>query len=44
MICDFVGLDSASRNPLERLLVHAVNRSWCRGGKPPVEDLALMIG
>jgi predicted glycosyltransferase len=44
MIYDFVGLDRASHNPLERLLVHTVNRSWCRGGKPPVEDLALMIG
>jgi UDP:flavonoid glycosyltransferase YjiC (YdhE family) len=44
MIYDFVGLDRASHNPLERLLVHAVNRSWSRGGKPPVEDLALMIG
>jgi hypothetical protein len=44
MIYDFVGLDRASHNPLERLLVYAVNRSWSRGGKPPVEDLALMIG
>jgi predicted glycosyltransferase len=44
MIYDFVGLDRASHNPLEQLLVYAVNRSWSRGGKPPVEDLALMIG
>jgi UDP:flavonoid glycosyltransferase YjiC (YdhE family) len=46
MIYDFVGLDSMTWRPSERLVVHAVNRRWCGGhrGKRPGADLTLFIG
>lgn len=47
MIYDFVGLDSMSRNPLERLITYRGNWAWGGGprGKPPTqEDLSLFIG
>ena len=45
MIYDFVGLDSMTWRPSERLVVHAVNRR-CGGhrGRRPGADLTLFIG
>ncbi len=42
MIFDFVGLDSMSGNPLEKLGVYIYNRKWCRG--KPSYDLGLFVG
>jgi len=46
MIFDFVGVDSMSRNPLERLGVYFLNWAWSGGRKQskPAYDLALFIG
>lgn len=46
MIYDFVGLDAMTRNPLERIVVRAVNRLWAGGrrGAPPSSDLTLFVG
>jgi predicted glycosyltransferase len=46
IIYDFFGLDAMTRSPLERGVVHALNRVWCRGGrgKPPPFDLTLFVG
>jgi predicted glycosyltransferase len=46
IIYDFFGLDAMTRNPIERTLVHALNRIWCGGnrGKRPPFDLTLFVG
>jgi hypothetical protein len=46
MIYDFVGFDSMSRSPLERLGVYLWNMAWCKGHDqtPPYVDLSLFIG
>jgi predicted glycosyltransferase len=46
IIYDFFGLDAMTRNPLERGVVHALNRVWCGGGKgkAPPFDLTLFVG
>lgn len=46
MIYDFVGLDAMTRNPLERMVVGAVNRLWAGGrrGAPPSSDPTLFVG
>jgi len=46
LILDFVGLDAATRSPVERLMVHLWNRAWCggRGGEQPGADLVLFVG
>jgi predicted glycosyltransferase len=46
VIYDFFGLDAMSRNPLERMIVYALNRLWGggRGGKAPPFDLTLFVG
>lgn len=47
MIFDFVGLESMSLNPLEKLGVHIYNRKWsaqyCQNKKPSY-DLGLFVG
>ena len=46
IIYDFFGLDAMTRNPLERGVVHVLNRIWCGGGrgKPSPFDLTLFVG
>jgi predicted glycosyltransferase len=46
IIYDFLGLDAMTRNPVEGLMVHEVNRLWGGGrrGKPPPFDLTLFVG
>jgi hypothetical protein len=46
MIYDFVGFDSVSWNPLEKLGVYVWNRAWTggRGQSKPPYDLGLFIG
>jgi UDP-N-acetylglucosamine:LPS N-acetylglucosamine transferase len=46
MIFDFVGVDSMSGNPLEKLGVYFLNWAWSGGRRPPkpVYDLALFVG
>ena len=46
IIYDFFGLDAMTHNPLERGVVHVLNRIWCGGGrgKPPPFDLTLFVG
>ena len=46
MIYDFLGVDAMGRNPLDRALVHALNRIWSGGrrGSPPPFDLTLFVG
>ncbi len=46
IIYDFLGLDTMTRNPLERLVVHELNRLWGGGrrGKRPPFDLSLFVG
>jgi UDP:flavonoid glycosyltransferase YjiC (YdhE family) len=46
MIYDFIGFDSVSRSPLEKLGVYLLNLAWCRGHNqtPPHIDLSLFIG
>jgi UDP:flavonoid glycosyltransferase YjiC (YdhE family) len=43
MIYDFVGLDSMSKNPLEKIGTYALNFIWSRL-KKQVHDLALFVG
>ena len=47
MIFDFVGLDSMTGNPFEKLGVYIYNRKWChdyRKKKKPPYDLGLFVG
>jgi predicted glycosyltransferase len=46
VIYDFFGLDAMTCNPLERAVVHVLNRIWCGGnrGKRPPFDLTLFVG
>ena len=46
IIYDFFGLEAMTRNPLEHVVVQALNRIWCGGrrGKPPPFDLILFVG
>ncbi|MCU0640228.1 MAG: hypothetical protein MUF59_10235 [Candidatus Krumholzibacteria bacterium] len=47
MIFDFVGLDTMTRNPLERLGVYIYNYKWASGhmkGRKPSFDLGLFVG
>ena len=47
MIFDFIGLDSMTKNPLEKLGVHMWNRVWSmdyKKGRSPSFDLALFVG
>ena len=46
IIYDFVGLDALTRNPVERLMVHVWNRTWCGGrrGERPSADRVLFVG
>ena len=46
MIYDFIGLDSVSWNPLEKLGVYLMNRAWSSGFEhlPDYVDLSLVIG
>jgi UDP:flavonoid glycosyltransferase YjiC (YdhE family) len=46
MIYDFVGFDSLSRNPMEKLGVYFWNSAWVKGSKHPrrYADLSLFIG
>lgn len=43
IIYDFVGLDSMSRNPFEKLGVYFLNMIWSRIGKQ-IHELALFVG
>ena len=45
-IQDFIGMDSMSKNPLEKLGTYICNREWAKdyGRKNPVEDLLLFVG
>jgi UDP-N-acetylglucosamine:LPS N-acetylglucosamine transferase len=43
IIYDFVGLDSMSRNPFEKLAVYFLNFIWSRIGKQ-IHELALFVG
>lgn len=46
IIYDFFGLDTMTRTPLERGVVHILNRLWSGGGRgnPPPFDLTLFVG
>lgn len=46
MIYDFVGFDSLSRNPMEKLGVYFWNMAWVKGSRRPSRyvDLSLFIG
>jgi predicted glycosyltransferase len=46
IIYDFFGLHPMTHDPLERGVVHVLNRIWCGGirGKPPPFDLTLFVG
>ena len=45
-INDFIGNDSMSKNPLEKLLTYIYNRDWAKDyrRKDPVDDLFLFVG
>lgn len=46
IIYDFVGMEAATRNPLEHLIVYAFNRVWSGGrhARPPSPDRVLFVG
>jgi UDP:flavonoid glycosyltransferase YjiC (YdhE family) len=46
LIVDFVGVDAMTRNPLERAIVHLLNRAWAGllTRLPPVCDRILFVG
>lgn len=44
MIYDFIGADAVTWNPLERLGIYLLNRSWCQRVDPRPVDLSLFIG
>jgi predicted glycosyltransferase len=46
MMFDFVGLDSMTRNPLEKLGVYVWNMKWAKGYKVPATfvDISLFLG
>lgn len=47
MIYDFVGLDSMTKNPMEKLGVYVWNKMWAKGYKTPSRhgvDLTIFIG
>jgi len=45
MIYDFVGLDSMTKNPLEKIGVYVWNRTWARDYKrPSIFDLEIFVG
>lgn len=43
---DFIGMDSMSKNPLEKLLTYICNREWTKdyGRKNPIADLFFLSG
>ena len=46
MLSDFLGLDSVSRNPLDKLITYRTNRIWSKviTHKPPLCDKSIFIG
>ena len=46
LIVDFVGVETMTRNPIERAIVHVANRGWAAllTRVPPVCDLVLFVG
>jgi predicted glycosyltransferase len=45
-LTDYIMLDAATKNPLERFICNTVNRSWAKGlsQKPPIADKNIFIG